>query len=101
MKLDLSLLPEFSVFPGQIVVVEGNNSTGACLVAHSVFCDATLDMQSTLETKIAVFNETEGNHAFSSPLIMRLIKTICFITAEFLGGKPMSVVIASGPYSTR
>lgn len=59
-KLDLSLLAEFSVFPGQIVVVEGNNTTGACLVAHSIFCDATLEMQRTPAAQIAVFNETEG-----------------------------------------
>ena len=59
-KLDLSLVPEFAVFPGQIIVVEGNNTTGTCLVAHKIFCDASLPMQQTPEAQIALFNENEG-----------------------------------------
>lgn len=32
-KLDLKKLPKFSIFPGQVVGVEGENPTGHCLVA--------------------------------------------------------------------
>ncbi|KAM8793752.1 DNA polymerase alpha subunit B [Eudromia elegans] len=35
--LDLSELQEYSLFPGQVVIVEGTNSTGKCLVASKLY----------------------------------------------------------------
>uniref|UniRef100_A0A8C7EG78 DNA polymerase alpha subunit B n=1 Tax=Nothoprocta perdicaria TaxID=30464 RepID=A0A8C7EG78_NOTPE len=35
--LDLSELREYSLFPGQVVIVEGTNSTGKCLVASRLY----------------------------------------------------------------
>ncbi|NXA57174.1 DPOA2 polymerase, partial [Nothocercus julius] len=35
--LDLSELQEYSFFPGQVVIVEGTNSTGKCLVASKLY----------------------------------------------------------------
>eukprot|EP00873_Tetraselmis_striata_P017967 jgi/Tetstr1/438231/TSEL_002883.t1 len=35
-KLDLSKVPSYSLFPGQVVLVEGTNPTGRCLTATSI-----------------------------------------------------------------
>ena len=35
-KLDCSLLPSFSFFPGQVVGIVGRNPTGSCLTPHKV-----------------------------------------------------------------
>jgi DNA polymerase alpha subunit B len=35
-KLDLSLLTEYSLFPGQVVAIRGRNPTGTCVTAHDL-----------------------------------------------------------------
>jgi len=35
-KLDLSKVPSYSLFPGQVVLVEGTNPTGRCITATSI-----------------------------------------------------------------
>jgi DNA polymerase alpha subunit B len=35
-KLDLCLLTEYSLFPGQVVAMRGRNPTGACITAHEL-----------------------------------------------------------------
>ncbi|EKX53416.1 DNA polymerase alpha subunit B, partial [Guillardia theta CCMP2712] len=77
-KLDLSRSGEFAVFPGQIVVIHGTNADGNCIVAHSIHSDASVPLMKTPAGQMAIFNETK----------------------EFLGGQPLSIVAASGPYTT-
>jgi hypothetical protein len=61
------------------VVVEGHNVTGDCIKVISLHCDSSLPMHKTPASQIAVFNETE----------------------DYLGGLPLSVMVAAGPYTTR
>jgi DNA polymerase alpha subunit B len=35
-KLDVSLLTDFSLFPGQVIGVRGRNPTGCCVTAHEI-----------------------------------------------------------------
>jgi len=76
-KLDLSNVGEFAVFPGQVVVVHGNNTTGECITAREVFTDASLPMPRTPAGQIAAYNETEA----------------------YLGGAPLNIIVASGPFT--
>lgn len=42
-QLDLSNVPKYSIFPGQVVAAEGLNVNGAKLVAKEIYCDAKPD----------------------------------------------------------
>ena len=44
-------------------MVEGNNTTGNCILAHAIYCDASHPLPQTSEKQIAVYNESEGAHA--------------------------------------
>jgi len=77
-KLDLANVGEFAVFPGQIVVVRGSNSTSECITVREIFTDASLPMMRTPAGKIASYNES----------------------VAFLGGEPLSLLVASGPFTS-
>jgi DNA polymerase alpha subunit B len=77
-KLDMSNVPEFAMFPGQIIVVNGHNSTGQLIKVLSIYYDASLPMPKTPASQIALFNETDA----------------------YLGGNPLSVFTAAGPFTT-
>jgi len=76
--LDLAHVAQFAVFPGQIVVVRGNNTTGETIIVHEIWSDASLPMPTTPADKMATWNESEA----------------------FLGGMPLSMVMASGPFTS-
>lgn len=76
-RLDLAHATQFAVFPGQIVVVRGNNTSGESIVVRDIWSDASLPMPMTPADKIATWNETEA----------------------FLAGMPLSMMMASGPFT--
>lgn len=84
-RLDLQKLSQFSIFPGQIVGVEGNNPSGHCLIAskiiESVPLNALADVVSPPAKKQALEQETISTDPASS-------------TQE------LSVIIAAGPFTT-
>lgn len=41
-KLDLSKLRQYSLFPGQIIAVQGVTPTGGTLIAHKIYTSAAL-----------------------------------------------------------
>lgn len=41
-KLDLSNLRQYALFPGQIIAVQGVNPTGGTFIAHTIFTSAML-----------------------------------------------------------
>ncbi|XP_075982564.1 DNA polymerase alpha subunit B [Anticarsia gemmatalis] len=68
--VDLDNVKQYSLFPGQTVVMRGINPRGDKFVAHEVFCDASLPVA---DHKADMMNTTNGK---------------------------MSLVVAAGPYTT-
>ncbi|KAH9636662.1 hypothetical protein HF086_003480 [Spodoptera exigua] len=68
--VDLDNVKQYSLFPGQTVVMKGVNTRGDKFVAHEVFCDAS---PAVTDHKADLTNTLQGK---------------------------MSMVIASGPYTT-
>ncbi|KAI6686661.1 hypothetical protein NL676_032574 [Syzygium grande] len=84
-RLDLQRLSQFSIFPGQIVGVEGNNPSGHCLIAskiiESVPVNALADVIPPPAKKQALEQETVTTDPASS-------------------SQDLSVIIAAGPFTT-
>ncbi len=76
-KLDVSKLASACLFCGQIVMLLGSNPTGACFVAYHIIPLPAQPMPRTLRSKIAKFHQE----------------------SQFMDGKHMSVIVASGPYT--
>ena len=55
-KLDISELREVSLFPGQTVVVRGNNTSGRKLVAKTIYYGEALPFATTNEADVETFN---------------------------------------------
>lgn len=51
-KLDLTGVPEFAVFPGQVVVVNGHNSTGSVIKVLAIYCDASMPVAKTPASQV-------------------------------------------------
>jgi len=75
--IDLAHAVDFAVFPGQIVVVRGINTSGNTIIVREIWSDASLPMFKTPADKMATWNESEA----------------------FLGGLPLSVMMAAGPFT--
>jgi DNA polymerase alpha subunit B len=75
--LDLSDVRDFALFPGQIVAVEGINSSGRKLVAKRIFSDASLPPPQTAHARLAEFHHSPS----------------------YQGGAPLSVMVAAGPFT--
>lgn len=71
-KLDLSMLPSYAVFPGQVIVVKGTNTSGRELVAQQIFDDFTTPMEEYEEATL---------------------KTM------WTDNKPIQVIFAAGPFT--
>ncbi|KNC51993.1 DNA polymerase alpha subunit B [Thecamonas trahens ATCC 50062] len=94
--LDLSHLPEFSLFPGQIIGVEGLNLTGASMLAGQIYTPPSAPKPTTERDTLAIYHHyggelVVGTNADGSD------KTQEF---EFMEGKPLAIIVAGGPYTT-
>ena len=76
--LDLSILPAFSFFPGQIVLIEGVNSTGRRMVAKRVVEGASCPVATTPPGQILEFHHSPSHQ----------------------GGQPLQIMVAAGPFTT-
>ncbi|WVZ88738.1 hypothetical protein U9M48_035222 [Paspalum notatum var. saurae] len=83
-RLDLKDLDHFSLFPGQVVGIEGHNPSGHCFVASKLIDSIPVSVDSQLPSakKQAVDNESHQN------------------SDDVTLSRALSLVIAAGPYTT-
>lgn len=75
LPLDLSKLPSYALFPGQIVAVEGVNTIGRSFIVQKLFAGAPLPLLKTPATELSRAMHTREGH-------------------------PLSMWVANGPYTT-
>ena len=76
--LDIKNIPSFSLFPGQIVMVKGINSSGRCMVASEIIEGIPKPLPRTIPSKLLDYHQ--------SPHLQ--------------GGAPLHVMVACGPFTT-
>ncbi|XP_024523310.1 DNA polymerase alpha subunit B isoform X1 [Selaginella moellendorffii] len=81
-RLDLREISQFSLFPGQILVVEGHNPSGHCLVASRIFYSLPLPPHSAPD---------------DNPLAKRQATDL---TVKTQTPQPLHMIVASGPFTT-
>jgi hypothetical protein len=74
---DLSEIESFALFPGQIVVIEGNNATGQVLVAKKIYTNARLPAATTNEANMENFQV--GNSHICTCLSCYILVSVIFI----------------------
>ena len=77
-RLDLKDMPHYSLFPGQVVLVEGINPSGRVMVARRIIEGVPLPLPLSSPSELLEFHH--------SP--------------KYQGGSPLSVVVAAGPFTT-
>lgn len=77
-QLDVSELPSFSFFPGQILLVEGINSSGRKMIAKRVVDGAAKPVLTSPVAKVLDFHHS----------------------TMYQGGKALNVITACGPFTT-
>jgi DNA polymerase alpha subunit B len=77
-QLDLTEVSTYSLFPGQIVLVEGINSSGRRMVAKRIVEGVPPRVPMTAPAKLLDYHHS----------------------TLYQGGKPLSVVVAAGPFTT-
>lgn len=77
-RLDVSELTEFSIFPGQIICVQGINPSGAVMTARRIIEGKALPLPRTDPKALLEMH----------------------YSPKFQGGRPLKVRIAVGPYTT-
>ncbi len=75
-RLDVSKLPAFRLFPGQVVALRGTNPSGLCIVA------------------------TQLLPGFASPLPRSSLPDLAAAAAVAGGGRAASIVVAAGPFTS-
>lgn len=84
-RLDLQKLDQFSIFPGQMVGVEGHNPSGHCLIASKIIDRAPLSLSSNEDSHPA------KRHAMDQNLLL---------TESSHAMSELSMIIAAGPFTT-
>ena len=77
-RLDVQNLQSYSLYPGQIVLVEGINSSGRSMVATNIIEGLPKPMPRTAPQKLLEYHSS----------------------SYYQGGKAMNVMVAAGPFTT-
>ncbi|XP_050207491.1 uncharacterized protein LOC126656912 [Mercurialis annua] len=97
-RLDLHNLSQFSIFPGQVVGVEGQNPSGHCLIASklidSVPISATPDGDLPPAKKQALDQEIQSADSSSIKEISMIIASGPFTTIDNLMFEPLTELLA-------
>ncbi|KAL3501055.1 hypothetical protein ACH5RR_035504 [Cinchona calisaya] len=84
-RLDLQNLEQFSIFPGQVVGVEGHNPSGHCLIASKIIDSVPLSVSSN-----------ENLHPAKKQALDQNVQS-----NDLSGPMPeLSLIIAAGPFTT-
>ena len=89
--LDLGHLESFSLFPGQIIGVEGVNLTGASMLAGQIYTPPRAAMQMTDRDTLSIYHHYGGELETDVGTLEEF---------EFMDGKPLAIYVAGGPYTT-
>ncbi|KAL5762334.1 hypothetical protein ACOSP7_018598 [Xanthoceras sorbifolium] len=84
-RLDLHKLGQFSIFPGQVVGIEGHNPSGHCLIASKVVDSIPLPVPADVNVH-PIKKQALDQEVLSTDLTSR--------------PEEISVIIASGPFTT-
>lgn len=84
-RLDLQKLEQFSIFPGQVVGVEGHNPSGHCLVASKIIDYVPLSVSSN-----------ENLHPAKKQALDQTVQS----TDSSCPTPELSLIIAAGPFTT-
>ncbi|KAI9170464.1 hypothetical protein LWI28_028412 [Acer negundo] len=84
-RLDLHKLDQFSIFPGQVVGIEGHNPSGHCLIASKVIDSVPLPVPTDVNVH-PIKKQALDQEVLSTDLTSR--------------PDEISVIIASGPFTT-
>lgn len=74
-RLNMENIPDFSLFPGKVIAVKGSNPDGTVFIAKEVLEMPTLNFTASSKAELQAVIERQNN-------------------------KPLSIVVASGPYTT-
>uniref|UniRef100_A0A0A9EXG1 DNA polymerase alpha subunit B n=1 Tax=Arundo donax TaxID=35708 RepID=A0A0A9EXG1_ARUDO len=83
-RLDLKDLDHFSLFPGQVVGIEGHNPSGHCFIASKLIDSIPISMDAQLPSAKKQAVDKESNQNSDTNTLSRVL----------------SSVIAAGPYTT-
>ncbi|CAH0690090.1 unnamed protein product [Spodoptera exigua] len=98
--VDLDNVKQYSLFPGQTVVMKGVNTRGEKFVAHEVFCDASpavtdhkADLTNTLQGKMSMV-VASGPYTTSDNMTYEPLKDL----VTYISTHQPHVVIMTGPF---
>ncbi|KAL6641683.1 hypothetical protein ACP70R_019864 [Stipagrostis hirtigluma subsp. patula] len=83
-RLDLKDLDHFSLFPGQVVGIEGHNPSGHCFVASKLIDSIPISVDTQLPSAKKQAVDSENHQNSDTGILSRVL----------------SLVIAAGPYTT-
>ncbi|CAL9048189.1 unnamed protein product [Musa banksii] len=95
-RLDLQKLAHFSLFPGQVIGVEGHNPSGHCLIATKVidYLPSSLDDDLPPAKKLAMDQDYQPTSSNDSRVLSLLIAAGPFTTTDNLLFEPLKELLA-------
>ncbi|KAK4763658.1 hypothetical protein SAY87_013096 [Trapa incisa] len=97
-RLDLQRLSQFSVFPGQVVGIEGNNPSGHCLIASKIIdsnpLSASADINLPSAKRQALDKEGQIDPSFSDKELSMIIAAGPFTTTDNLFFEPLTELLS-------
>lgn len=100
-RVDIEKLQQFSLFPGQVIGVEGHNPSGHCLMASKIIENSPITYDGGIlppAKKQAIDHEQKGSPRRTSRLLSAVIAAGPFTTTDNMLFEPLKELLA---YATR